>query len=425
MLKMSSCNVCIENYNKSTKCAIICEFCEFDSCRVCCSNYILNSYEVPHCMNCKKEWNREFLTKTFTKKFINKELKEKREKILLERERALLPSTQPAVEFEIKKEMQSNKIRELKEKINELRNQLYDEEVKYYKMVRKEEESYGKTKFIKKCPNDNCRGFLDDTYKCGLCDTKCCNRCHEIKNLNHKCNEEIVETIKLLKSDSKSCPKCGVYIFKIEGCNQMFCTQCHIAFDWNSGRIESGTIHNPHYYQWLRSNGQLERNPGEIVCGREIDNNFIINLINVGHRKNLENLNWWSTILTISREITHIQHVELPRIRPNIIRDNIDLRIRYLRNQITEEQFKSALQKREKSNEKKRELSNILGMYATSATEIIYRLFENLNLKENFEHKIYIKELKNLMKYANECLENVSKVYNCKVYKINERGKFL
>jgi hypothetical protein len=67
-------------------------------------------------------------------------------------------------------------------------------------------------------------------------------------------------------------------IYKIEGCAQMFCTECHTAFNWNTLRIENGIIHNPHYFEWMRrqneNGGQVERNPNEILCGRELDHHF-------------------------------------------------------------------------------------------------------------------------------------------------------
>ena len=40
----------------------------------------------------------------------------------------------------------------------------------------------------------------------------------EDKKVKHECNEDIVLNIKELKKDTKPCPKCGMGIFKIDGC---------------------------------------------------------------------------------------------------------------------------------------------------------------------------------------------------------------
>jgi hypothetical protein len=69
----------------------------------------------------------------------------------------------------------------------------------------------------------------------------------------------------MLKKNTKPCPKCGVRISKIDGCDQMWCVECKTAFSWNTGNIESGKIHNPHYYQFMRERGGMPRDPNDVV----------------------------------------------------------------------------------------------------------------------------------------------------------------
>ena len=84
-----------------------------------------------------------------------------------------------------------------------------------------------------------------------------------------KCDEDKKETVKLLRQDTKPCPKCGQLIYKIQGgCDQMYCVKCHTAFSWKTGRRVNGVIHNPHYYAFQRmGNSAVVRNPGAVVCG--------------------------------------------------------------------------------------------------------------------------------------------------------------
>ena len=72
--------------------------------------------------------------------------------------------------------------------------------------------------------------------------------------------------MKLLNKDSKSCPKCGTVIHKTSGCAQMWCPDCHTAFDWRTGEIVTGRIHNPHYIEFKRKGG-TSREHGDIPCG--------------------------------------------------------------------------------------------------------------------------------------------------------------
>ena len=55
----------------------------------------------------------------------------------------------------------------------------------------------------------------------------------------------------------------------VRNCNQMWCVMegCNTAFDWVSGRIITGAVHNPHYYEWLRRTGGQQRETGDIPCG--------------------------------------------------------------------------------------------------------------------------------------------------------------
>jgi len=81
-----------------------------------------------------------------------------------------------------------------------------------------------KKEFVRKCPVNDCRGFLSTRWKCDVCENYMCVDCNEIKKDDtHACDPNAVETIKLLKKDTKPCVKCGTMIFKISGCSQMWC----------------------------------------------------------------------------------------------------------------------------------------------------------------------------------------------------------
>ena len=63
-------------------------------------------------------------------------------------------------------------------------------------------------------------------------------------------------------------------IHKTQGCDQMFCVECKTVFSWRTGNIQTGVIHNPHYFEWLRNtttNGNIPRQPGDDPCEIELD----------------------------------------------------------------------------------------------------------------------------------------------------------
>lgn len=134
--------------------------------------------------------------------------------------------------------------------------------------------SYGK-----KCSLDNCNGYLNvHNNHCVVCENYTCSDClanigkidksNELRNTLtkikelHVCNENDLKTTQLLKNDTKCCPKCDVPIFKANGCDVMWCTQCQVGFNWKSGDLITNhvNLHNPHYYQWLFSRNENNNN---------------------------------------------------------------------------------------------------------------------------------------------------------------------
>lgn len=66
---------------------------------------------------------------------------------------------------------------------------------------------------------------------------------------DHVCDEAEVASIAVKKSQCR-CPKCGIYIQKASGCNQMFCTNCRHRYIHKPGDIggavaKGTTFHNP------------------------------------------------------------------------------------------------------------------------------------------------------------------------------------
>ena len=219
-----SCNICCDNYNKSTRSKVCCPYCEFDVCRTCCETYIL-SENIPKCMkpDCAKEWTRKFLRENFTNVFLTSKYKDHLENILFDQEKALLPATQPLVEQKIAKQKLKKELRDIDSLIDDLYRQkrILEQQIHYGNTTTSSEKEE-KARFVRQCPATNCRGFLSTQWKCGICEQWSCPECHELKGPNrdcdHKCDPNNVETAKMLAKDSKPCPKCQSLIFKISGC---------------------------------------------------------------------------------------------------------------------------------------------------------------------------------------------------------------
>jgi hypothetical protein len=341
-----------------------------------------------------------------------------RENILLEREKCFLPDTQIIVarrkERERIIEQNVTRIHELQREMNVLHTQNATIRMQGDSVPDAKE----RRKFVRKCPVTSCRGFLSTQWKCEICENHICHACNEIKGDEHTCNPENVETMNLLKKDTKACPSCGTMIFKISGCAQMWCPDCHTAFNWNTLQIEKGVIHNPHYYEFQRLGGRANRNAGDIPCGGMPNINELYQACNMRvptglyNRYNPQIPNEYKIVFDFHRLINHIDNVELHTYRiPN--ENNLELRVQYLVNALTEDEFKFTLQKNEKAREKMRDIGNIMTMMTHTGSDILRQFVNKELILENFTEIIT-----NLRDYTNETLKTISKRYTCVVPQI-------
>ena len=290
------CQVCVTNFTRIKK-PIKCPntSCNFTACSSCYKQFIAdNPHSLARCMDtsCKTPFPRTFLHENFTKSFLKNEYKSHLKEIYFQKEQARFPETQELIVCKDKHKKREEELAKLSSicyidhKHYNLLHLFYIELRHYDTYIDETEEptiildenhcyelaqhyiEFGclpeniehkksneySHQYHGKCPSTDCRGFITNDYTCGLCNTKVCPDCQEVINQSesHTCNPSTVETIKSISKETKPCPTCHAPIYKIDGCSQMWCVKCHTAFCWNTGNIEK-QIHNPHYYEWMRS----------------------------------------------------------------------------------------------------------------------------------------------------------------------------
>lgn len=421
---ITECSICIEPFDKKRK-PITC-YCGFICCSSCSATYILGEKQKPKCMSCKQEWGRKFVVDNFSKTFVKNEYTGLIRDILFDTETALLPATQPFVEKKLKIEgLERGRLEIQKErlKIQTEVDKLYKKETDVINEIRKlqNKTETERREFVRKCPNQTCNGFLSTSLKCELCHIHACSKCREIMppDSEHTCCPNILANIRMMENNTKACPKCASMIFKIDGCNQMFCTICHTAFSWTTLEIQTKNIHNPHYFHWLQTQEPQQGDQGQTAdlnLGCQITSQFSLQL-KKRLKQNLdpnENL-----IYEICRNILHIQDIEYTRFTTHY-NDNLYLRARYLMNKISKEEFKKQVQRNDKGVEKKNEIRTLLTMYVDCMRNILHRLYLDVTMINSV-----LSEMNELKKYVNGCFKDISKYYGCVEYSINDEFKFV
>jgi hypothetical protein len=391
----------------------------------------MGTSEKPHCMKCKNHWDLDFCNEHLNKSFMMGEYKNYRKKLLYDIETSKMPATMPLVEEVLSLDAKKEELKEQKKKFEEL-EVLYWREKNRMNALKNDisrikkgdlKKNAEKKIFIKPCPVSDCNGFLSTSYKCGVCKTWVCPTCHEVigldKNSDHVCNENNVKTVAMLKKDTKPCPGCGAGIYKISGCDQMFCTKCNIPFSWKTGRKVTGVIHNPHFYEWRKNNGGGNLQvPGAVHCGglpqywnfrTKLRNNYPSN--SVGGIQNKFNVEIYDTCVAFHRQVSHFQHVELNRLRERCqkLRDNSDLRIKFILKQIDEKKLKSNICRRDKQFNKETDILQIYEVFYNVLLESINSVYNNpdrKNIKECIQRSV------NCTYYCNQELIKISIRYN-------------
>lgn len=515
-----SCSVCTESFTRTTRKEVTCANCDYQACVTCVKRFLLDTNTDPHCMNCKHIWDRGFLDYYLPKTWVNGELKRHRADILWDRERSMLPATQPAVEREMavrrvnrveKPALEAKKLaliaqgallnltiyrarfkahfgreplpnphyypehpemvavnkeiadfnsacvhsvdyyisntrlmtlgdkcvtckREIslavrtefrKQKAdisNQIKNttgELLGIPTRIYRILNPRAEGAElfpeeKRQFIAACPSEDCRGFLSTAYKCGVCSKQFCSSCRELKVEGHVCDPALVETIKAIVQNSRPCPSCGTAISKVDGCDQMYCTLCFTAYSYNTGKVVTGVIHNPHYYERMRAlHGGVvppQNRPAEIPCGEAMTLYIAYN------RLTYQFVNKHPIISSAYRLAGHMDHTLLGNRRadrwyrflahPAHPQNNEELRVKYMLNELTEKQFKQKVQLNDKKHQKELE---IRGSYELFKTLVMDFFLSNPTDETVPQLPILVEE------FVNNPLKQIAHRYNQKV----------
>ena len=161
----------------------------------------------------------------------------------------------------------------------------------------------------------------------------------ELKNLKQELDEIVKDYFKkIISIDEKASPYITQSWLNWTSENEFHHRHSH------SNSIVSGVIHNPHYYDFIRNGGGGGRNNADIPCGGLPDLHILRNNLNRVYDVHVP-----TYLYKIHQCITHIQHFELVNhVVENHIVTNRNLRIKYMMNEISENDLKTVLQQNEK-----------------------------------------------------------------------------
>jgi hypothetical protein len=387
----------------------------------------------------------------FTKNFRRGDLRRRAIANLQEQEMSLLPATLEILQAEKTREKYYLKTSELKQHLSAIETQLLANpqdlvnfqfildiqkdlcEIGYVAERKKKKDNLRRSV---KCPREECRGFI---YKsglganvCALCDHKLCSHCNSSIGLDdHVCNDADIASWHLIRDSTVPCPKCSTNIEKISGCNQMWCTMkdCNTAFDWVSGKVINGPVHNPHYHQWLSQGGAQVNNPnilcdapGEIYSSQKFS--FIYSMLDHSCSRS-ELAPHYSICKQYLRVLPELAYIFTREIvyGPDT---HINLRLEYLKGTITKDEWRTKLSHRETLRIKDMRISALHQMLRAAASDIFlqfYREIRKISMDDNFlstsnERVINPRRIEPVLTTFNDSMENLRKYHiqeSCRV----------
>lgn len=226
---MDECITCASKYTKTMRFKTICNKCNFECCKQCISRNIKSNGF--YCGMCKEEYSPIFISNIFSKPVIKKKYMESMKDKLLEKELKLMTETKKKLLIKQKKEEITKLMEESIISIGLIVKPLYEQKLLNIS-----------SSCFKDCFYPNCNGIMykddDEKYfKCEKCNKYGCEDCEDIceNTKDHICDIVKLKEVEDIKKDTKPCPNCGDYIFKVDGCSQIMCAKCKTFFDFNTG----------------------------------------------------------------------------------------------------------------------------------------------------------------------------------------------
>ncbi len=447
---VEECSVCCEPYNKSNHARVMCEYgsCKYTACIECIRTYLLSSTNEAHCMECKQAWSPKFML-ILKKNWLAETYRTHREKLLCDVELSKIAETMPAVEFyKNKKRVEATEHELRKQLMAEATKNQREFTAKQQELTRKIAESRARTTaavtpnkvatkeekkvFFMSCPAIDCKGMLSTQYKCGLCALYACHECHEIIGTNktdeHTCDPNNVASAVAIKKETRQCPSCHNRIYRVEGCSQMWCTGCHTAFDWNTGKkVVSERLHNPHWLEYQRglNNGQAPRAPGDVPCGglcgyNELNRQIVTKI----SEKYPETRMHLRDIFRFLENVV-LNDLRTTRERVQALRDFEILRLDYIIGDMTRAEMSAKIYNNDKIRQKNTEMLNVYELQSAVGIDLFRRLLISTNTKEMFESEVceLIAEYDKLRVYCNGLFATISNTYGTTVPQVSDKWK--
>ena len=369
------CAICCDSVGKRLL-SCSCVRCGFLMCRACARRVACEYHEDPQCPECHWRWDI-LTTKGFIgNAFYNREFRTSRRRRLCLHEEARFAGTMPFVQSERTRRQLKAQLAELWTLIQRGHHEYVPLRMDLMRRMRHVDRATHPRAPAQNRVRCAACGVMTDG-RCAACRIDTCVECgvqREEGGGDHVCDEDVRQTVALMRRECRPCVRCSAPSMRTEGCAVMWCVQCHTFWNWDTMRvIERGVPpHNPDHRAWLmQAPHNRRRELDDVPCGGLPDGGelhaallreFDIFLSASPHAE---------SIVRAAEAVHHAQR--LRHTYPSTWDEeglNRDLRLAYLIGDIDSDKFSFAVERRHRGVVFKREISELLETFVLAAADV-------------------------------------------------------
>lgn len=383
MSNLHECAVCCEDKIPVTK-ILSCPGCTFEACSTCQKRVLTHN-----CMNCGGTFTNKSLTEKLGKTFVNGPLRKHDETSFHEREKGLLPETQPLVEWERIRRREMAKVRFRQTP------QIPPRPV----IAEKDGKTVDALYIVFPCPKTACRGFVV-RGKCGVCADAICIHCREPANpASHTCDPNVLESIKAINTECRACPQCATMIYRIMGCNHMHCQACKSHFDWVTGKLLANST-NHHYAgaanysnniitRNLEANTSCEDDTPHQIMHDHIPKDIMVNVINENSNTELYAMLYDDPNVIRTTKNSKFNEREIIASWNNSL---VVCRVQFMMEELTEAKWKSRIYTLEKQKDRDLLFAELFNIYLSTIRDFQSYVYNNPSTESIDRVKVQVVE---------------------------------
>jgi hypothetical protein len=263
----------------------------------------------------------------------------------------------------------------------------------------------------------------------------------ELKKL-HICKQEDIDSVREIKQNCKPCPECKTKIFKLNGCDTMWCIKCSTGFNWDTGIIitDVKSLHNPHYAEFIRNNPNFKYNKKRHGEKTEDKKNQEGNPIpfNPCDVVTLDNINLPDLNQTVRRtshlpaslrthfdkfqqNMTHMVSFSRKRFVRANKHDDIDYALRYLTGRWDERRWRIQIEHNDRFRQTNQEYVDVIITWLVVMCDLFSKMMEYTESFSYYGGKMELEEANSLLgqmnlisHHTNENLRIMNKLYKRK-----------